>query len=484
MDAGPPATSTAGWTLGRKHVAMALAALVAGAVFISRADGGPSAAASELRTTEFAGPELTDEDEEVTVVEFDERTLKARQRRDNAWRSATDPGETATDDTFEDDVIFDDSLPPDDELPPDDYEDYEDYEDYGGFSSYTTLPRRNSTSGRTTSPQPTRPTTRPTVATTSTTTTTVADTTTTAAADTTTTQTTTAPTTSTTTTTASTTTTTLPPPVWVAATSGLPHECGDGLRVWRRADSLLASIAGSGLFISLNSGTSWTPLPAAGAGSAEMRMLVQDPATATTFWIAGAEGIFQTKDNGFRFVELGTFNDVRSLSVGITASGADTLLAVVGTAPTLHRSVDDGATWIPVLGPAGGGVVGHPLVLDAQSALLGTSTGVHRTANGGATWTQTFVHPSGVVGAPVRAANGTITWLLGNGGGVIRSTDAGGAWTAVPSTGVISPTATSLVPLPDGRLVTLGVSGQLIASADGGVTWVDFGPACPPTRPG
>ena len=108
---------------------------------------------------------------------------------------------------------------------------------------------------------------------------------------------------------------------------------------------------------------------------------------------------------------------------------------------------------------------------------------MHRTTDGGQSWSLA-PGSGGVAGAPVRAADGTITWLLGNGSGVLRSIDAGATWSASSSTGVISPTATSLVQLPDGRLVTVGVDENLIVSADGGATWVPFGPACPPTRPG
>ena len=151
------------------------------------------------------------------------------------------------------------------------------------------------------------------IPTTTTTTTTTAATTTTAESTTT--------TLATTTTTATTATTAPPPPVAVSGVSELPLDCGSGLRVWRRQETLLASLDGRGLFASTNGGAAWNELGAATEGTGSHGALVRDPANPDVFWVAGAGGVFKTTNGGVGFVNLGGQIDVRSISIGIVRPG-------------------------------------------------------------------------------------------------------------------------------------------------------------------
>ena len=331
----------------------------------------------------------------------------------------------------------------------------------------TVLPRRLPVI---TAPRPRVTLPRSTVATTAATTSpTVADTaTTTLPEDTTTSSTTTSTSTTTTTTTTS---TTLPPaaPQWTADVTGLPGTCVGTLRAWPASGGLVASVAGLGLFVHPATG-SWTGPVTATIGVGDQRAFVQDPAVATTFWIGGPDGVFTTTDGGATFTELGALTDVRSLSV----SGS-TLLAVTGdrTVSRYDAALD---TWDPVdMAAVPTDVVIHEVrLVDDVTALVATDDGVYRGTAGA--WSR--VSRELVVGTPVRSADGSFTWLLTAGRGVLRSTGDGATWTSTPSSGVIDPVANSLALSADGELTTVGV-GKLVRSADGGATWTPFGATLP-----
>ena len=369
-------------------------------------------------------------------------------------------------DEFDDEFTFDET---DGDFSFDATDDGGVYDLPSGSSRSNVVPRRlpviTAPRPRVTLPRPTSPTTAAT--TTSTTTTTVADTTTSTSTTSTTTSTSTTSTSST-----STTSTTLASPAdpqWTADMTGLPAPCVGPLGVWSATDGLVASVSGAGLFEHPATGP-WTGPVATTVGTGAQRVFVQDPASGSTFWIGGPDGVFKTVDGGDSFVELGQLTDVRSLTVS-----GPTLLAVSG-ATSLWRSDDGGTTWSDLTADAPAGVtsISAAYLLDAGTAMLATEDGVYRTTTGG--WT--LVSPAQVVGIPVRPTDGSVTWLQAGGAGVLRSTDAGATWTSTASTGVIDPTAVSLVLSPDGGLTTVGAR-TLVRSVDGGTTWTPFGAPLP-----
>ena len=100
--------------------------------------------------------------------------------------------------------------------------------------------------------------------------------------------------------------------------------------------------------------------------------------------------------------------------------------------------------------------------------------GLVASSDGGKTWQPMAAWPwppaKGQVGASVVAAVGTNIWLFGD-SGVLRSTDAGRTWTRVnlPSSVQLYPTALTFADRTHGWLLS---NGQLYATADGGVAWV------------
>jgi photosystem II stability/assembly factor-like uncharacterized protein len=440
-------------------------AVLAGVIAVGRAGGaGDAGSVRSEDQPAFTLPspfgEGEDGGDEVTAVD---PTIE-----DRGWlqleRDAT------TTDSFEvDDEEIDGTVPTTTDPFDDQFDQFDDpsFPDLPDFTART-LPRV--TPGRIVPPT-TRPrTTTPALTTPSNTTsptTTTADTT----------SATTTSTTATTSTSTSTTTTTPAPAAaaWQAPATALGIACSDNVRLFAGRQSLLAAVGSARVLRSTDAGANWTAVTNVGLPTA----YADDPTDSTRAWIGSAAGVFRLGAPGA--TEVGDLSNVTALSVA-TSSGTTTLLAL--SDGTLHRSVDDGATWAPAVGslPAGA-VPGELLALDTQRFFVGTSQGVFRSLDGGATLTPVSSEP--VVGAPVRdGTNGTnISWLRANGGGVVRSTDDGVTWTAPAATGSpIATGATSLAVVPNIGLVTAGASANLIASADGGVTWAPITDQ-PPYRP-
>lgn len=253
-------------------------------------------------------------------------------------------------------------------------------------------------------------------------------------------------------------------------------------------DELIAGIALQGLWSSVDGSDTWTSLGQGGGSDVitnRPSSLVFDPADPDRWWESGAytgPGIYRTDDAGATFQQLGDAEHSDLVSVDFTDPERQTLLSGTHERPDLFRSTDGGDQWENISAGLSAGI-GHatsPHVLDASTYLLGTNngpeSGVFHTTDGGQTWTKVFT--GGIAGHPLVSADGTIQWLLHNGGGVIRSTDGGVTWTAQPSA-AINAFSEDLLRLPDGRLATLGGS-TVVVSTDEGATWRSVGQPYPP----
>ena len=296
---------------------------------------------------------------------------------------------------------------------------------------------------------------------------------------------------------ASTPTTVAPATAWVEATGnleGLESECGNLSFVWGSPDTdiVIAGVALEGLWASIDGAEEWTRL-GQGPGSAVITnrpsAIVDDREQPNTFYESGiynGGGAYKTLDGGTTFQQLGDLTHSDLVSVDFSDPARATMLSGQHETSHLHRSTDGGATWTDVSAalPADIGYAAFPHVIDAQTHLLGTQRGtasaVLRTTDGGATWA--VVHEGGVNGPVFRASDGNLYWLR-EGGGLIASADDGATWSITSEGGGISPGASTLLELPDGRLATHG-EGSLLASSDQGVTWQPIGAPLPYTPNG
>jgi hypothetical protein len=283
-------------------------------------------------------------------------------------------------------------------------------------------------------------------------------------------------------------------PGWTNVTSnlaGMVSECGNMSNLSAKPDEdlLIAGIALNGLWASTDGGGSWHAL---GIDSASATIthrpscMTYDPQDSMRYWESGiygnSGGVYETRDDGKTFVQLGTVHHTDQVSVDFSDPNRQTILAGGHEqAMTLNRSTDGGMTWTNV----GAGLPAntnctHPLVIDGQTHLVGCGgygggpSGVYRTTNGGAIWTQ--VTASGGANEPLRASDGSIYWASPSGNGMTRGTADGRQWTTVVGSGVIA--SVRPIELPDGRVATLG-AGSVVVSSDHGVTWKPASSALP-----
>jgi BNR/Asp-box repeat len=282
---------------------------------------------------------------------------------------------------------------------------------------------------------------------------------------------------------------------WQAATAnlaGLPTGCGSLTLVSADPyrDEVIAGVANQGLWMTTSTAPTWTRL-GQGPGSAVITnrpsAITYDPQHPLTFWENGiygaSSGAYQTQNNGTTFAPLGNLTHTDLISVDLNDPARQTLLSGRHEAPALYRSSDGGSTWADLSSrlPAGIGYTIAPLVLNAQNYLLGTNhgpaPGIFRTTNGGTTWTK--VYPVPVLGPALVLKSGAIMWLLGDGTGLIESTNHGATWQFVSTK---SSTSGSLIQLPNGWLA--GIGQYLQISTDQGLTWTEIGPPLPYTATG
>ena len=275
--------------------------------------------------------------------------------------------------------------------------------------------------------------------------------------------------------------------------AGMTSECGNMSYVSAHParDEMIAGIALQGLWSSEGGSDSWAQL-GVGAGSDTITnrpgSIVYDPDDPNRWWESGiynGGGVYETRDGGATFTQLGDVVHVDFVSVDLSDPERRTLLANTHEQRNVFRSADGGATWQNVSAglPDDIGIALAPLVVDSQVHLLGTwfgsGSGIFRTTDGGETWEQVF--DGGISSPPLVAqSDGAIYWLQEGGGSMLRSTDAGVTWEEIP--GNIPRTATGIIELPDGRLVTQS-DRFLIISSDQGTTWQPYGPPMPYFEP-
>ena len=147
------------------------------------------------------------------------------------------------------------------------------------------------------------------------------------------------------------------------------------------------------------------------------------PDDAETFWVAGTEGVFRTDDGGATFEPLAATRDVRSLSVQSLPTALDAARRR-GAPATLQRSVDGGDV-DAVATPTAGTPRSPARARRRRRAPRHDTRRVAHRPTAVAPGRRRRCSPAASSATPVRASTGTISWLLANGGGVIRSTDGG-----------------------------------------------------------
>ncbi len=242
----------------------------------------------------------------------------------------------------------------------------------------------------------------------------------------------------------------------------------------------------SGVDESADGGSSWRHLDG-GLGGRYVAVLAVDPSDARILYAGtGGSGLWKSEDGGAtwrpRPIAPGVA-DIRALTVDarnpqtVFAAATATFPPSVGG---LFKSTDRGDTWHDVAGssPWRGSVSSIAVDPASSSIVYAAAFGVLRSSDGGETWTALPGAPNfalQVVLDPRRPGTilvGSTSGLeISAGNAFARSTDGGATWASITPPG-----STAIIGLPlalaaDGTLYTAG-----FRSADDGATWTPTAP--------
>jgi photosystem II stability/assembly factor-like uncharacterized protein len=231
-----------------------------------------------------------------------------------------------------------------------------------------------------------------------------------------------------------------------------------------------AAVEMVGVAKSTDGGTTWAPASVGITGSIlDIRAFAIDPATPTTVYAGGEDGVFKSTDAGATWTLTPSPILVEALAIDpITPT---TLYA--GTLDSgIHKTVNGGASWVP----SGAGLTVpavFALVIDPTTSATmyaATGDGVFKSANGGTSWTPansgfTFFK---TVSLAIDPADPLTLYAI-NGDVLFKTTNGAASWTLLGAP--ISVVALVIDPTAPNILYVAG-AGSVFKSTDGGANWI------------
>ena len=245
---------------------------------------------------------------------------------------------------------------------------------------------------------------------------------------------------------------------WQYSDSGLVPK--DVRSILRFGGRLFSSTWGGGVFVSADSGRTWTPANNGITGSIIPRLFP----VGTRIGAFSDYGVFISADTGKSWTPAGQL-PMAGYGNSSFASIGSTLFA--GGVDGVHVSTDGGALWtLRNDGMTGAGVT----ALVSQGGALAAGTfynGVAISTDGGTSWTYSNAGLPGHI-LYTLLASGNLLWEGGN-IGVYRSTDRGANWTAADNGfGGYNPTSSFISAPP--LLYSCGSLG-IFTTSDSGAQW-------------
>jgi hypothetical protein len=225
----------------------------------------------------------------------------------------------------------------------------------------------------------------------------------------------------------------------------------------------VASITGGGIYISIDSGLTWSgPFGPVSGGN----------------WYAAASSADGSKlpaavNGGYIYTNSGTawtaaFGPANWIALASSADGTKLIAAASGLG--LYTSGNSGATWASVLGSANWISVASS---SDGSKLVAAASGGGIWGYSGVSWVQQAGVPSsGTWSSVASSADGTKLVAVANGGGIYTSINSGGSW--LPQTGGLPASAawSSVASSADGSKLAAGINGGgIYTSSNFGVSW-------------
>ena len=239
---------------------------------------------------------------------------------------------------------------------------------------------------------------------------------------------------------------------------------------------LYAGTRGSGVFKSVDGGTTWFPVNNGLVISSNWdsaRGLIADPADSNILYVGMAGGVFKSTDGGIHWNATGL--DADSV-YALAMDPADSSVLYAGAYNGFYKSSDGGTTWVQHNTGLTDTWV-RAVAVTNSGIYAGTGSGLFRSTDGGVTWNAVGSIPDTldvncIVADPT---NPSIIYLGGytySGDVLYKSTDGGTTWVSAAS-GIYqtSVEAIAVDPAIPTRLYAGSSDGELFESTDGGASW-------------
>jgi photosystem II stability/assembly factor-like uncharacterized protein len=238
---------------------------------------------------------------------------------------------------------------------------------------------------------------------------------------------------------------------------------------------LFAAGTDRGVYLSNDHGVHWKLISP--AGHPEMNGIVSlalDPRAPGTVYAGTTHLPWKTTDGGENWTSIhdGMLDDsdVFSILVDSVKPGRVYSSACSG----IYSSQDDGTLWLKAKGIPADNRRTHIIVQDREYPNLlyaGTTAGLWKSADAGLAWKK--LHPAAVNSLAVDPRDGRIMYLATDGGGVLKTMDAGRSWLP-KNRGLVNRRVTSLTASGSNLYATTmyeGDYGGIFVSKDGGREW-------------
>ena len=236
----------------------------------------------------------------------------------------------------------------------------------------------------------------------------------------------------------------------------------------------------SGLFYTLDAGETWLRPEDKAAASGSVLAIEVDPRNICTYYVLKSDRLLKTTTCGREFdteTYVETRTDEALTALAIDWYSPDTLLLGTTQGDVL-RSLDGGDTWAAVHRARNTIVDIEVSNADSRIVLVGTrSQGIHRSTDGGVTWTdmedalEDFSKASNVYGLSQTADGSRV--LMRGAYGLVKSDDNGLTWSGislVTSSGEVVVRAAELS--PDNKdLMYYSAGSTFYTSTSGGNAW-------------
>jgi photosystem II stability/assembly factor-like uncharacterized protein len=261
----------------------------------------------------------------------------------------------------------------------------------------------------------------------------------------------------------------------------------------RDPNRIFANNYGGGNFLSVDGGQIWT-VASDGYTGAQVRAISVDPTNPATVYTAARSGFFASTDGGDSWIGLNTppaFH-LEWNAVAVDPSNPQHLVASNNWDPIILQSDDSGRTWKWSGDRLAEGMAWRVIAFapsDPKTLYTGSSAffsagvfddslpaaGVYISRDGAATWNSAndaLSAKANIIDICVDPSNPQIVYAATGTNGLLKSSDAGGSWTAM---NVVTSTSTALsvaIHPVDPKIIYVGLAHSgLYRSDDSGTTW-------------